>query len=414
MKKNIWIFHHYASSANKGALVRPFDFSRNLIKKGYNPKIFCSNFNHYTKEITNISGNNYKEQIEEGVPFIYVKNPSYDNNGFDRVKNMLSYFFGLFSVTKKYSKDKNEKPDVIIASSPHPLTCIAGILIAKRYKIPCIVEIRDLWPESIVAYSTRFTKKHPLIKLLYQGEKWIYKNADKLIFTMPGGYDYIKEQKWDNVIPKEKCFHLNNGVDLELFNYNKENHQIKDEDLENDNIFKVVYTGSIRKINNLGILLDSAKEITNPKVKFLIWGGGNELEMLKQRVIDENITNVCFKGSVEKKYVPYILSKADVNLCHNKYTDLFRFGISFNKLFDYYASAKPILIDFNPNYNPVDFHNCGLTCSYDNMHLKIDDFINLSLDKYTEMCENSKKTAQEYDFKILTQKLIDIIEWQEK
>ena len=116
-------------------------------------------------------------------------------------------------------------------------------------------------------YSDRFTKDNPLIKLLYRGEKWIYKKADALVFTMEGAYDYIVKQGWEKEIPRSKVHYINNGVDLEQFDYNKEHFRVEDPDLNDPNIFKVVYTGSIRRVNNLGLLLDAAKCVKDPRVK---------------------------------------------------------------------------------------------------------------------------------------------------
>lgn len=97
-----------------------------------------------------------------------------------------------------------------------------------------------------------------------------------------------------------------------------------------------------------------------PGWRFLIWGDGDERPALEQRVKDENIGNVVFKGRVEKKLVPSIVSRADVNLTHNTPSPLFRFGISFNKLFDYLAAGKPVLSDFPCPYNPAVTYGAGL------------------------------------------------------
>lgn len=349
---------------------------------------------------------------ENGVDFVYVKTIPYTTNGMDRLKNMLSYFFRLFSVTKVHTKTTKEKPDVIIASSPHPLTCIAGLFIAKRYKVPCIVEIRDLWPESIVEYS-KYTKKNIFIKLLYVGEKWIYKKADKIIFTRPGDYEYIKERKWDKKIPQSKCFYINNGVDLETFDYNKEHYKTQDDDLDNDEIFKVVYTGAVRRVNNVGLLVDSAKEIKNQNIKILVWGAGDRVNQLRKRIKEENIDNIVIKGYIEKKYVPYILSKSNLNLLHYEHSNLFRFGTSQNKNFEYLASATPILNTIKIGYDIVLENECGYTI--ENQRAKeiargIEKMYELSDEKYAQMCKNALNEAMKYDFSILTEKLIKIIE----
>ena len=107
------------------------------------------------------------------------------------------------------------------------------------------------------------------------------------MFTAEGAYDYIKGQHWENEVPRSKVYYINNGVDLELFDYNKENFRVEDTDLDDPGIFKVVYTGSIRQVNNLGLLLDAAKEVKDERVRFLIWGDGDEKAALEQRLQED-------------------------------------------------------------------------------------------------------------------------------
>ena len=171
------------------------------------------------------------EEIQ--TPYVFVKNRLYDTNGKDRIINMVDFYYNLIRTCRLYAK-KNGAPALIYASSVHPLTLVAGIKLAKRFGIKCVSEVRDLWPESIVEYSDKLSKNNPIIRLFYQGEKWIYKNSNAIVFTFEGGYDYIKEKGWATEIPESKVFYINNGVDIESFNYNKENYCIVDEDLENE------------------------------------------------------------------------------------------------------------------------------------------------------------------------------------
>ncbi len=414
--QNVWFFHHYSSSPNKGALVRPYDFCRFLLQKGYITKIFSSAFNHFTQENRIPGKEKYIETIDEGVPFVFVKTSAYTSNGFSRVKNMLSYFFNIFSVTKKIVKKTHEKPDVLIASCPHPFVGIAGILIARRYKIPCILEVRDLWPESIVAYSSSITKKNIVIKILYELEKWLYKKADKIIFTMQGGYDYIVEKGWSNAIPQSKVFHINNGLDLKKFDENIQTYFFTDEHLDDKKLFKVVYAGSIRKVNNLDLIIDAAKLCNNKNIIFLIWGGGNELERLQNRIIDEKINNVIFKGRVEKKYIPYILSKADVNILHYIESYIWKYGGSQNKVFEYLASAKPVLTTIKMGYDIIAENNAGISIENQTaleFSNAVETLALLEKGQHNTMAKNARKLATEYDFEILTNKLIKIIEGEQ-
>ena len=230
---------------------------------------------------------------------------------------------------------------------------------------------------------------------------------------MENAYQYIEEQGWEKDNPKSKVFYVNNGVDLKLFNENREKHHYDDPDLDDAEAFKVVYTGSIRKVNNLGLLLDAAKLVENPKVKFLIWGDGDELDGLRLRVEEEQIRNVVFKGRVAKHFVPSIVSRADLNIAHNTPTPLFAYGISFNKLFDYLAAGKPILSDFPSGHNPSVAFGAGKEItepSAENIARSIESFVSMDGETYQKYSQNALETAEKYCFEELTNKLLSVIE----
>ena len=252
-----------------------------------------------------------------------------------------------------------------------------------------------------------------LTKVLYKGERWIYENADEIIFTGGGLRDYISEHNWSKTIPNFKLHYINNGVDLTAFDNNKDCYQIKDSDIINKSVFKVIYAGSIRKVNNLGLLLDVAKKIKNKRVLFLIWGDGDEKDALMKRVYEEKIENIKFKGKVAKKYIPYITSCADLNIAHCNPSKLFRFGISFNKIFEYFAAGKPILCDFECRYNPVIMMNAGMEISNptpEKVARTIDSISMMEKGIYEKYCYNARKAAKQYDFASLTKELCKVIE----
>ena len=381
------------------------------MKMGHDVTIFSASTVHNSDTDLITDGSKWREETVDGVHHVYIKCCGYHGNGLKRVLNMYEFAWRLPGVCRKFPK-----PDAVVATSMPPMSCDAGIRLAHKYGCKGIAEIADLWPESLIAYEIA-GKHNPAVLYLRRLEKRIYTKADAVIFTMEGAYDYIIEQGWEKDVPREKIFFINNGVDLEAFDYNKEHYKIDDPDLENPDIFKVVYAGSIRKVNNLGLLLDTAKQVKDPKIKFLIWGDGDEREALENRVRNENISNVVFKGRVEKKYIPYITSFADLNIAHNTPSPLFRFGISFNKLFDYLAAGKPILSDFPCPYNPAIQYGAGVSVdepSACNIAGQIEKITELTPEKYAEFCANAKKAALEYDFKNLTQKLINVIEGTKK
>ena len=250
--RRFWIFNHYATTPLTGPLLRHFYFAEYLKEKGIETTVFAANELHQTGGCVDTHGKPYLRTEEEGVPFVFVKTSKYQGNGLSRVKNMISFFTGLMKISRKYAKEYG-KPDVIMGSSAHPLTSIAGILIARRFHVPAIVEVRDLWPEAI--FSVGKVKMNSLPgRLLSAGEKWMYVHADAIVFTKEGDVDHIKEMGWDTAhggkIDLKKCYYVNNGVKLSDYYESIEKNVLDDPDLTSDT-FKVVYTGTVRPVNNV-------------------------------------------------------------------------------------------------------------------------------------------------------------------
>lgn len=407
--KNIWIFNHYATNTyfNKGG--RHYWLSEILLKKGFKPTIFCANTVHNSKDIINTENSKYKRIIKDNIPYVFVKTPEYEGNKLKRIINIITFYINIQKIMKSYLEN-NEKPEVIYASSVHPLTLVAGIKIAKKLNIPCISEVRDLWPESLIAY--KIIKPNGIIaRILYCGEKWIYKNSDQIVMTWEGGQDYIFDRKWEKDIDVKKIKHISNGVLLEDFDNNLKKY--KSEVLENGN-YNFVYAGSIRKVNNLELLVDAAKIIQSKgynDIKIVIYGDGNERKMLEKKCDNEKIYNVYFKGNVSKQEVPYILSESYMNILHNTSTSLDKYGQSQNKLFEYLASGRPILQTYNSEYNVVTKYDCGIVNKEQNS-LQIADSIIRAYKNPIGIREkgiNARKAAYLYDFNVLTEKMIDVI-----
>ncbi|MFC4402973.1 glycosyltransferase family 4 protein [Gracilibacillus xinjiangensis] len=417
MKKNIWIWNHYATNMYKDQAGRHYWFAENLVKQGYKTTIFCASTVHNSSEAIDTGSKLYTSDDINGIPFVFVKTPKYIGNGKQRIINMFSFYKNISSVSKEYAEQYG-KPDVILASSVHPLTLVAGIKMAKKLNIPCISEVRDLWPETIVEYGS--LKRNSIVSnLLYLGEKWIYKRADKLIFTMEGGKDYIIEKGWDKEnggpIDISKIHHINNGVDLKSFHYNRKNHVFDDSDLNNLKQFKVIYTGSIRKANNIMKIVKAAEYIerTGRKdIKFLIFGDGPEKERLEQYCSNKNIQNIKFKGFVNKNKIPYILSKSNLNIMHFEQNNIKKYGASLNKMFEYFASGKPTISDCEFGYDLIKKYNCGVVIDNANEKQLAESIMKVSelpKEDYLKYCNNALKASHEFDFKKLTSKLENIL-----
>lgn len=414
MKRVVWILNHYATGMLEDKGGRHYWIAKYLKRNGYEPVIFCSSVHHKRSDDNYIQKDLFREEIdiENNIPFVFVKTTSYKGNGLQRIKNMISFYINVKKVAKLYSKD-NKCPDIIIGSSVHPLTIAAAISLSKWFNIECIGEIRDLWPESLVEYG--IVKRNSIIhKILLFGEKWIYKKADKLVFTMEGCKDYIKEQGWDYIC--DKVYYINNGVDLEDFYNNKNSFKLYDKDLNNSELFKVVYTGSIRKVNSVMELVYVADYLDKKNfknIKILIYGSGDQINIIRKEIEKRGLENIVLKGRVNKTYIPYILSKSDLNVYFLENSDLYRFGLSLNKTFEYFASGKPVLANRDSGYSIINKYKCGKCIEEytpEKMADEIIEFMKMKKIDIEKYCKGSLEAAKNYDFKKLTNDLIDIIE----
>lgn len=419
MGKKIWIMNHYASSMYRDRAGRHFWFARELKKCGYDATVFCANTFLDNEQQIEIEKSVFTEQYIDKIPFIFVKTVIAAGNGIDRIKNMGMFYKNLFPATREYAK-KHGKPDVILASSVHPLTMVAGIQIARKMKVPCICEIRDLWPEAIFRFG-KASENSLLGRVLTWGEHWIYRNADALIFTKEGDTDYLKEKQWTTAqggdVDLGKCHYINNGVDIVAYDRNIIENVFDDEDLDSS-CFNVIYAGSIRPINHVGNILDAASIISAHKgyerICFLVFGNGSELSALKERVKNEKISNVKLKGFVERKYIPNILSKSSVNILnYAQHQYNWSRGNSSNKLFEYMASGKPIISTVCMGYSIINRYQCGVELEEDTPEALAEQvmrFHDMSEEQLARMGANARNGAKDFDIGVMTQKLVKVIE----
>lgn len=417
---NLWIFHHYATTPERNGYIRPFRFAKHLERHKVSATVFASSYHHWADMDVIKDGAGYRLEISDGVPFVFVKTPSSVAGNAARIRNMAAFAAGIRKTEGKIACQAG-KPDVILASSPHPLTLLAGLRTARKYRIPCICEVRDLWPEAVFA-SGRLKEKGLAGRLLTAGEHWIYKHADALVFTKEGDTDYLLEKRWmtpqGGDISPEKCFYINNGVEMELFDRQAREEILDDADLEED-CFRAVYTGAVRPVNQVENIVEAAGLLPQDSgIKILVYGDGNLRKELEQKVRREKLHNVKIKGYVEQKYIPYILSRASVNLLNYSSTSYnWSRGSSSNKLFEYLASGKPVIATVKTGYSVIEKHGCGLEmdeASPQGLAEKILEVRSMDSARYEQMCAGARKAAYEFDYQKLAEKLWDVICWVRK
>ncbi len=405
--KKIWIVNFHTAPPEYALNQRYAKIVPYLQKAGYKVTVISSSFlRRHNKDLS--KGKNYLSDIFSGIPFILIKTKPYKGNGFGR---MLSIF--LFSIKLIFIKKIYGSPDIVYHNLHAPFD-VPVYFAAKRFGAAYIAEVWDLWPE-FFPRTGLIRKNHPFMKFAYKIERWIYTKAKAIVFTLEGGTDYIIEKKWDKAnggsIDLNKLHYVNNGIDLNQFESDKINYPNNDPLFQNER-FNVVYVGSMHKANDVLQLIKAAELLKpNQDIQFILYGDGSERESLIAYCQQYQIDNVTFK----EKYLPYpqlpaILSQSSLNVL-NYQKDFGDYGISAGKLFLYLAAGKPILSNVKVNYCVVRKHNLGISEELNNPSAYAAAILKIkSLDQnaYNEMCLRVKDVAKEFDYTILSQKLIEV------
>lgn len=407
-KKIIWIVNEYNGPSDEWS--RQTVLSQKLEEHGYEVYIIAGSSDNKGGKNT-IEGQEAFRLVESnGAKFYVIKTSNY-RRSYERILVAIQFQYKIWKL-----RNQLPTPDVIVSD----FAGLFGNVFLKwknKYGTKVIFDILDLWPEGFVEMGY-IGRSSPIAKVLYSMEHKSYREADGIIFSMQGGRDYIIDKGWSKEVGGDvdttDIGYLNNGVDLETVDKEKSEFILDDPDLDTDK-FKVIYLGSISAMNGLDVLVETAKilqERNNERVEFLIYGYGNQEEALKKMVSDYGLNNIKFKGRLDKRYGMNLLSRGNLNIFTFRDSPLWKYGISPNKLFMYFASGKPVLSMIKPAYDLVEEKKAGISVDNDPGIVadSIERFSGMDKTEYETYCRNSRVTAEEYDYKNLVQVLIKKIE----
>jgi glycosyltransferase involved in cell wall biosynthesis len=231
------------------------------------------------------------------------------------------------------------RPDVLIATSPQFFCGWAGVLLSALKRIPFILEIRDIWPESITAVGA--AKRRFLIRVLEQMEQQMYASAHRIV-TVGEGY---KEQLIRRGVPGSKIDIVTNGVDRELFVSHDCDRHVREQYGLGDS-FVCAYVGTIGMAAGLEVALRAAKLLKQRgrhDVKLMLVADGATRERLQKGAQERGLDNIVFTGRLDKPLIPSILAAVDTCLVHLRKQELFE-SVLPSKIFEAAAMQKPIIL----------------------------------------------------------------------
>jgi glycosyltransferase involved in cell wall biosynthesis len=313
------------------------------------------------------------------------------------MRNILDY---SWRVLRPSTTGALPRPDLVIGSSVHPLAGLAGLILARRFDVPFVFEVRDLWPQTLIEMG-RIGRRSLLARLLRALERLLYRRAAKVVVLMPGARDYIQ---YSGVDPT-KIVWISNGVDLETFDYRIP---------PDREPLSVVYFGAHGDANGLDYVLQAIARANigrrPPALMFRFIGDGPRKGSLEALAGDLGLNDVVrFEPPVPKAQIPDIAAQADAFILNVRDLPLYRYGISMNKLFDYLAAGRPIIFAGPAEDNPVAAAGAGLCVPGDDvagMAAAMESLAVMPYEARVSMGQRGRAyVAQHYSFEKLSARL---------
>ncbi len=357
MPKSIVYMCNFANTPENGMNYRPYLLGKYAVQQGYDFIVIGAGFHHQMKETKN-AGAKPRFETRDGVRFVWLPAKKYDANKY--VSRVLNQFLFAWRARRFWRKNTLgiQNPIAVVSSSPSLFSSLAARFWARKLKTKFVFEVRDIWPMSLIELGG-VGKWHPFMILLKMVERYSYKKAAKTICTLPDAESYMCQ----NGLAAGKFAYVPNGVDVE----DAEEGEIMNADFARAirNRFVVGYAGTVGLANNLEILIDTAVALQQQKdVVFAIIGDGPRKTALQQRVLELSLHNVLFVDAVPKTEIQAYIRQFSVGYLGLHKAQVFQYGISPNKLFDYMLASIPVLITVKPN-RIVAEAGCGFSVEPD-------------------------------------------------
>jgi glycosyltransferase involved in cell wall biosynthesis len=336
--KILFLSHYFPPEVNAPA-TRTFEHCRQWALEGNQVTVITCAPNHPKGEVfKGFSNKLYDVSMVEGIKVVRVWTYITANEGF--LKRTLGYI--SYMVAAIFACLFVGKQDIVLSTSPQFFNGLAGFFVSKLKGTPWILEIRDLWPESIVAVGA--IKNHSIIKFLEGIESFCYRHADHVIAVTQSFKKHIIRCGGN----AEKLSVIYNGVDLSLFDTQT---AMEKADVAEQfgiayepSLFFAAYVGTHGMAHHLETILEAAEILReHPSIRFLMAGDGSEKAKLVKIRDEKNLSNVIMLDQLPKADMPNLWRLMDVSLVLLKKSDLFKTVIP-SKIFESMAMRCPIVL----------------------------------------------------------------------
>ncbi|TKB79009.1 MAG: glycosyltransferase family 4 protein [Nitrospira sp.] len=329
----LFLSHYFPPEVNAPA-TRTYEHCRQWARDGHQVTVVTCAPNHPQGRVYEGYRNRiYQRETKDGINIVRVWTFVTANEGFlKRTLNYISYMCSACIVSLVLPK-----ADIVLSTSPQFFNGLAGYIVSKLRRIPWVLEIRDLWPESIVAVGA--IKNSVIISLLEWIERFAYRKADRIVPVTESFKTYMLAKG----IEARKITVVKNGVDLAQY-APRDGASALAEELGVEGKFVVSYFGTHGMAHHLQTILHAAHRLNGSKnIIFLMVGDGAERRALLQMRDDMALGNVMMLDQQPKSRMRDFWALSDISLVLLKKSDLFKTVIP-SKIFESLAMTKPIIL----------------------------------------------------------------------
>jgi glycosyltransferase involved in cell wall biosynthesis len=326
-KPHILIYSQYFPPESGAAASRMSDYARLLVREGYQVSVLCEYPAYF------IEGDRQypKTELWNGIQ-IYRAGVMKTNR--NSTLGRLLFYISFFCLSLIQGL-RIPRFDLLWVTSPPLTTAFSGLLMAKLRRVPYILDIRDLWPESVIQLDA--LKSKTAIHLLEWIEKIAYRYAAFLTLAVPGFKERISPQKYG----RQNFCPLPNGVPESFINAPMATPPFQ---LNEKSRFHLLFSGNIGLAQGLDTLLDAAALLReNQEVHFYFVGDGVERSRLQERAKLEKLENLTFVGTQPRDAMPAIISAMSACIVPLRDLPLFANALP-SKMFEYAARQKPLIV----------------------------------------------------------------------
>ena len=355
----VWMLHQYASLPDEAAGTRHSSLARHLVEAGHEVTIVRGN-RAYNAARDAAPVDCPPVQTIEGVRYVSLPVQAFSGNGAARLLSMLQFGRTLRRLARPAVRRPfglEARPDVILGSSPSPLAADAARAIARRLSVPLVLEVRDVWPASLIEIGG-LSPRHPLIWWLGRIERRLYQQAAAIVSLLPTLSPHVTRVAGR----LREVVHVPNGVDPASLRP-----LTPPPAFAHDRPFEVLYTGTLSPANAIPTMLEAFAllQAANVPARLTLVGSGTLKSQFERTVAEQGLQNVRFEDPIPKPAVPARLEQADCLAVSLLDRELYReHGISLNKTFDYLASGRPTVMAADAD-TPIAEADAGLVCRPD-------------------------------------------------